>query len=62
LISDRTTELMANLEAVGFPQEGFAKYLGQKVTVKGASATKDGRPVFQVRTIETVSETCAPQI
>jgi hypothetical protein len=60
LINDRTTELMASLEAVGFPQEGFAKHLGHKVTVKGTSTANHGRPVFQVRTVERVSEMCAP--
>jgi hypothetical protein len=51
---------IADLEAVGFPTEGFAKHVGHKVTVKGASTPSSARPVFKVRTVETVSETCAP--
>jgi hypothetical protein len=35
--------------------------LGHKVTVKGASVSKEGRPVFQVRSVVMVSDTCAPQ-
>jgi hypothetical protein len=61
LIDDRTVGVIAALEAVGFPQEGFAKHLGHKVTVKGTSSSKEGRPVFQVRSVEKVSDVCAPQ-
>ena len=61
LIDDRTAGVITALEAVGFPQEGFAKHLGHKVTVKGTSSSKEGRPIFQVRSIEMVSDTCAPQ-
>ena len=60
LINDQTRELIANLEAEGFPMDGFAKHLGRKVTVRGASAS-EGPPVFKVRSIETASETCGPQ-
>ena len=48
------------LEADGFPKEGFAKHMGQKVTVRGTSNSGSARPLFKVRSIETVSETCAP--
>jgi hypothetical protein len=80
LIDDRNLTPIANLEADGFPMEGFAKHMGHKVTVRGTSIpaansdsngnadrsanpeqSKDKRPVFKVRTIETVSETCGPQ-
>jgi hypothetical protein len=61
LINDRTRDLVANLEAEGFPVEGFAKHLGHKVTVRGAVASEGSNPVFRVRSIETVSETCGPQ-
>src|SRR5690348_4194403 len=37
LIHDQTRGLIANLEADGFPTEGFAKHLGHKVTVRGTS-------------------------
>jgi hypothetical protein len=61
LIDDRTTGVIAILEAAGFPQEGFAMHLGHKVTVKGTSSSKEGRSVFQVRSVEKVSDVCAPQ-
>ena len=60
LISDRDRSVIANLEAEGFPTEGFAKYVGQKVTVRGTSIPSGERPLFRVRTIDTVSETCEP--
>ena len=60
LINDQIRELIANLEAEGFPMDGFAKHLGHYVTVRGASAS-EGPPVFKVRSIETASETCGPQ-
>lgn len=60
LTDDRELTPIANLEADGFPQEGFAKHLGQKVTVRGTSSPGDPRPTFKVRSIKTISETCAP--
>jgi hypothetical protein len=51
---------VADLEADGFPTEGFAKHVGHKVTVRGTSNPANTRPVFKVRSIETISETCAP--
>jgi len=61
LLSDRTMNPIANLEADGFPRESFAKHVGHKVTVRGTSNSQGALPLFKVRTIETVSETCAPQ-
>ncbi|MGA7240125.1 MAG: hypothetical protein WBY44_30865 [Bryobacteraceae bacterium] len=61
LTDDRDLTPIANLEADGFPQEGFAKHMGHKVTVRGTSVPGDPRPTFKVRSITTVSETCAPQ-
>jgi hypothetical protein len=61
LVDDRTLTPVANLEADGFPAEGFAKHLGHKVTVRGMSSSGSGLPIFKVRTVETVSETCAPK-
>ena len=60
LVDDRSLNPMADLEADGFPTEGFAKHVGHKVTVRGTSNSGSTRPVFKVRSIETVSETCAP--
>ena len=59
LVNDQTLAIMANLAAEGFPPEGFAKHVGHKVTVRGTSSSGGSRPLFKVRTIETVSETCA---
>ena len=60
LVDDRVLQTIANLEAEGFPPEGFAKYMGQKVTVRGTARAEGSTPIFRVRKIETVSETCAP--
>jgi hypothetical protein len=60
LLSDRTMNPIANLEADGFPREAFAKHVGHKVTVRGTSNSQGALPLFKVRTIETVSETCMP--
>jgi hypothetical protein len=60
LVDDRNLNPVANLEADGFPTEGFAKHVGHKVTVRGTSSSGSTGPVFKVRSIETVSETCAP--
>lgn len=61
LIDARDMHPIAELQAVGFPNEGFAKYLGQKVTVRGSSDPDGSRPLFRVRGIETVSDTCTPE-
>lgn len=61
LLNDHTREPIADLVADGFETEGFAKHVGHKVTVRGTSSPASGRPVFKVRTIETVSESCEPQ-
>ncbi|MGO9255568.1 MAG: hypothetical protein ACLQU1_04600 [Bryobacteraceae bacterium] len=61
LLNDRTMNPIANLEADGFPKEAFAKHVGHKVTVRGTSNSQGALPLFKVRTIETVSETCTPQ-
>ena len=61
LVDDHDLKVVANLDAEGFPAEGFAKHVGSKVTVRGISTTGGPRPVFKVRSIETVNETCAPQ-
>ena|ERR1051325_6187756 len=60
LIHDQTRDLIANLEAEGFPTEGFAKHLGHKVVVRGVKASSGERPVFRVRTVETLSDSCGP--
>jgi hypothetical protein len=61
MVNDRTLDPIADLEAEGFETEGFAKHMGHKVTVRGTSNPGENRPLFKVRSIETVSDTCAPQ-
>jgi len=61
LVDDHGLNRIADLEADGFPVEGFAKYVGHKVIVRGTRAAGDAKPIFKVRTVETVSDTCAPQ-
>ena len=60
LVDNRNLNPVADLEADGFPTEGFAKHVGHNVTVRGTTSSGSGRPVFKVRSIETLSETCAP--
>jgi len=61
LVDARTMNVVSALEADGFPTEGFAKHVGHKVTVRGTSSPAGALPIFKVRGIETVSDTCAPQ-
>jgi len=59
LINADSRSPIANLEADGFPTEGFAKHVGQKVTVRGtAVAGGAGRPQFKVRSVEKLSDSC----
>jgi hypothetical protein len=58
LIDERNLTPIANLEAEGFPNEGFAKHLGQKVTVRGTINSSGARPVIKVRSIETINTAC----
>jgi hypothetical protein len=60
LLDPRTLNPLADLDPNGVPTEDlFAKHVGQKVTVRGSSTSGGSRPVFKVRSIETVSEMCA---
>jgi len=61
LVDDHSLARIADLEADGFPTEGFAKHMGHKVTVRGMSTSNGARSLFKVRTVETLSDTCAPQ-
>jgi len=58
LIDERTRDPIASLEADGFETEGFAKHVGHKVTIRGTSSTGGARPLFRVRSIETINESC----
>ena len=59
LVNAQTMAIVANLAADGFPEEAFAKHVGHKVTVRGTASSDGSRPIFKVRGIETISETCA---
>jgi len=61
MVNDRTLDPIADLQAEGFETEGFAKHMGHKVTVRGTSNPGESRPLFKVRSIEAISDTCAPQ-
>jgi len=61
LVNDRNLTPIASLEADGFPTEGFAKHMGHKVTVRGTANSGEPLPIFKVRSIETLSDTCEPQ-
>jgi hypothetical protein len=61
LVDDHDMKVVATLQAEGFPTEGFAKHVGQKVTVRGTNNPEGTRTIFKVRSIETMSQTCAPQ-
>jgi len=61
LVDERELKPIADLEPDHFPIEAFAKDLGKKVIVRGVSTPGEVRPLVKVRSIETVSETCAPQ-
>jgi hypothetical protein len=59
LREEGTLKTLADLQADTFPIEGFAKYLGQKVTAKGRLDSGEP-PVLHVRAIERLSEECGP--
>jgi hypothetical protein len=62
LLDEKSMNPVADLDADGVPSEDlFAKHVGQKVTIRGSSTAGGSRPLFKVRSIETVSEVCATQ-
>ena len=61
LIDPRNREKLADLAAEGFPMEGFAKYLGKKVTVHGTSSGSGTSTSFRVRKVEVASDVCEPE-
>ncbi len=61
LIEAGNRSKITNLVAEGFPTEGFAKHLGQKVTVRGTAAPEGSSSGFRVRSIEVISDACAEQ-
>ena len=60
LVEERTLKPVANLEAESFPPEGFAKYMGHLVTVRGVVASGGDRPVMKVNGVEKLADACAP--
>jgi len=59
LINNTTRDKIANLVAEGFPTEGFAKYLGHKVTVRGTAIPgESSSSSFRVRSVEVVGDGC----
>jgi uncharacterized iron-regulated membrane protein len=58
LVNDQTMAIVATLQADGFPTEGFAKYMGHKVIVRGTASSGGSNSPFKVRSVETISETC----
>jgi hypothetical protein len=61
LVDDRSLSPVADLEAEGFPTEGFAKHVGNKVTVRGTVNSNGPRPLVKVRSIQKVSDGCKGQ-
>jgi hypothetical protein len=59
MISEQSRDVIADLAADGFETEGFAKHVGHKVTVRGTSNPGTTRPLFRVRSVETISDACA---
>jgi hypothetical protein len=58
LVNGQTMAIIAKLAADGFPTEGFAKYMGHKVNVRGTAISDESGSTFKVREIQTISETC----
>jgi hypothetical protein len=61
MIDNRTRDPIADLAAEGFELEGFAKHVGHTVTIRGISSPGESRPLFRVRSIEPISDSCEPQ-
>jgi hypothetical protein len=61
LTDDRELKPIAELLGDDPENRSFAKYMGKKVTVKGALSPGGQLPKIQVREIAIVSEFCAPE-
>jgi hypothetical protein len=59
LVNDQTMAIIAKLAADGFPTEGFAKFMGHKVNVRGTASSAGSSSTFKVREIKSISDTCA---
>jgi len=61
LTNDTDLQPTARLRpAAGSPEDNFARYMGQKVTVRGAISKQEPLPIMTVDSVQTVSQTCAP--
>lgn len=60
LREEATLKQIAYLEAAGFSNDGFAKYVGQKVRLSGTKAETSRGITLQVRKVEVISQTCTP--
>jgi hypothetical protein len=61
LTNDTNLQPTARLQpAAGSPEDNFARYMGQKVTVRGVLSKADPLPIMTVESVKTVSQTCAP--
>jgi hypothetical protein len=61
LTNDTNLQPTARLQpAAGSPEDNFARYMGQKVTVRGVLSKADTLPIMTVESVKTVSQTCAP--
>jgi hypothetical protein len=58
LREEGTLKTIAELQPGSYPIEGFAKFLGQKVTVRGRWEGTGDKPALQVRSIERLSDDC----
>jgi len=61
LVKGPEMKVAANLQADGFPTENFAKHVGHTITVRGALDSNGAPPLFKVRSIDKVSDTCETQ-
>jgi len=60
LTEEETLRPIAVLQAKSFPQEGFAKHVGHKVTVRGVLTSNGDGTVMHVHGIQKLSEKCTP--
>jgi hypothetical protein len=61
LTNDTNLQPTARLQpAAGSPEDNFARYMGQKVTVQGVLSKQEPLPIMTVESVQTVSQACAP--
>jgi hypothetical protein len=61
LVKGPEMKVAATLEADGFPPEGFAKFVGHTITIRGTLVSNGNPPLFKVRSMDKVSDTCQMQ-